>query len=112
MDSIAPPTAALAVPIEMDFGPGTRFSHWRESVFGNELMTGFADPVNPLSAVSVAAMRDLGYLADDVPADQFTLEAAVAGLSRGASARPHTVPPKGPVVTVDRRGRRVRTLLR
>ena len=30
-----------AVPVANTGGPGTRDSHWREMVFGNELMTGF-----------------------------------------------------------------------
>ncbi len=102
----------LEPPIELGFGPGTRFSHWRESVFGSELMTGFADGVNPLSAVTVAAMRDIGYQANDAIADSFTLAGAIATAARAPVARPgvHSVPWRGPLVTVDRFGRRVRAL--
>lgn len=50
------------VPVENIGGPETADNHWRESVFGNELMTGFIAPgANPLSSVSTASMRDLGY---------------------------------------------------
>ncbi len=38
-----------AVPIENLGGRGTRNSHWRESIFGNELMSGFVR-VRPQSA--------------------------------------------------------------
>jgi hypothetical protein len=55
------------VPIEgTPCGAGTRNSHWDENTFFNELMTGFlngasADFFNPLSRMTSAAMRDLGY---------------------------------------------------
>lgn len=66
-------TIASGVPLEDTGGPGTRDSHWRETVFGNELMTGFIGPglVNPLSVVTVAAMADLGYAVDIAAADPF-----------------------------------------
>lgn len=57
------------VPIEgTPCGPGTRNSHWDETTFFNELMTGFingasANFVNPLSRMTSAAMKDLGYQA-------------------------------------------------
>lgn len=57
------------VPVEgLPCGPGTRNSHWDENTFFNELMTGFlngasANFVNPLSRMTSAAMRDLGYKA-------------------------------------------------
>ena len=42
--------------------PGTRDGHWRESVFKNELMSGFiAAANNPLSRLTVASLKDLGY---------------------------------------------------
>jgi hypothetical protein len=53
------------VPVEGDQGgSGTLFSHWDETTFFNELMTGFLNSsanANPLSDVSVASMGDLGY---------------------------------------------------
>jgi Leishmanolysin len=55
------------VPIEGLFcGPGTRNSHWDEVTFFNELMTGFingasANFINPMSPMTSAAMKDLGY---------------------------------------------------
>jgi phosphotransferase system IIB component len=54
--------ASAKVPVENMGGPGTADGHWRESVFNNELMTGFLDQgVNPLSLVTVASLGDLGY---------------------------------------------------
>jgi hypothetical protein len=51
-----------SVPVENTGGPGTRDSHWRESVFRNELMTGFLNSgVDPLSRVTAAQMQDIGY---------------------------------------------------
>ncbi|HET8858516.1 hypothetical protein [Marivirga sp.] len=50
------------LPIENIGGPGTAFSHWRESVLNNELMTGFLNfGENPLSRITAGSMRDLGY---------------------------------------------------
>lgn len=50
------------LPIENMFGPGTRLSHWRESILRNELMTGFINlGENPLSRITAGSMRDLGY---------------------------------------------------
>jgi hypothetical protein len=49
------------IPVENTGGPGTRMGHWRESVFGNELMTGFlSGSQQPLSRMTVAALQDLG----------------------------------------------------
>ena len=57
---------ATTVPVENDGGPGTAGSHWEESIFGEELMTGFLNGgvKNPLSRMSVGAMEDMGYVVD------------------------------------------------
>ncbi len=70
------------IPLEDQYGPGTRDSHWRESILGDELMTGFIENVGtpmPLSAITVGAMADLGYAVDPSKADPFlpALRAAV-----------------------------------
>lgn len=50
------------IPVEGDYGPGTAYSHWDEDRFDNELMTGFLNlGENPLSVMTAASMRDLGY---------------------------------------------------
>ncbi len=51
------------VPVENSGGAGTRDGHWRDSVFGNELMTGFLSPgTNPLSRMTAASLQDMGYV--------------------------------------------------
>jgi hypothetical protein len=51
-----------ALPVEGEYGPGTADSHWDEETFDNELMTGFLNlGENPLSVITAASMRDLGY---------------------------------------------------
>jgi hypothetical protein len=64
---------ATGVPVENSGGPGTRDAHWRESVFGNEIMTGYLNSgANPISRVTVASMADLGYTVDMSKADPYT----------------------------------------
>jgi Leishmanolysin len=67
-------TGPQAVPVENLGGSGTRNSHWRESIFGNELMSGFvATAPNPLSALTVASLADLGYVVDTAQAEAYAL---------------------------------------
>ena len=52
-----------AVPVENTGRPGTRNAHWRETIFLNELMSGFiAEIGNPLSRMTVGSLQDLGYI--------------------------------------------------
>lgn len=68
----------LKVPVENTGGAATADAHWRESVFGSELMTGFIQVgENPLSQVSVASMADLGYAVNATGADPYTLAPAL-----------------------------------
>jgi hypothetical protein len=71
-------TAGGKVPVENcvgipGCGAGTRDGHWRESVFSNELMTGYIDGPNPLSVVTSAQFADLGYLVNFGESDAFTV---------------------------------------
>ena len=67
-------TGPAAVPVENTGGPGTKNSHWRETVFRNELMTGFvAGPPNPMSRLTVASLKDLGYVVDLTKAEAYAL---------------------------------------
>lgn len=67
-------TGPAVVPVENTGGPGTKNSHWRDAVFGNELMTGFvAGPPNPMSRVTVASLKDLGYVVDLTKAEPYAL---------------------------------------
>ena len=66
------------VPVEATGGTGTRDSHWRETVFNHELMTGFLDSgVNPLSATTIGSFQDLGYSVDVSWAEPFNLATAL-----------------------------------
>jgi hypothetical protein len=61
------------VPVENTGGSGTADSHWRESTFFNELMTGWISAgSNPLSAMTIASLGDLGYHVDRSKADPYT----------------------------------------
>jgi hypothetical protein len=78
------PTVGKKVPIEDGGGGGTRYVHWRERVMGSELMTGFVDDgPNPLSAVTIASLGDMGYEVDLTAAEEYTVPFAETGLSRG-----------------------------
>jgi hypothetical protein len=62
------------VPVENTGGTGTRDGHWRESVFADELMTGWVSSrSNPLSALTIESLKDLGYGANPGAASNFTL---------------------------------------
>lgn len=65
--------AGNKVPVENEQGgAGTLDGHWRESVFVNELMTGFLNQGdNPMSAITIAALSDLGYETRLEAADPF-----------------------------------------
>lgn len=73
------------VPVETVGGSGTAGSHWRESVYGNEVMTGFSDfGPNPLSAVTIASFADMFYAVDLGEADAFSLSGAALKAAGGA----------------------------
>ena len=96
--------AGDVVPVEDTGGPGTRLLHWRESVFGNELMTGFVDPgSNPLSVVTIASLEDMGYLVDRSVAEAYGLALAAAP-RRGRVALGDDLL-RAPLYTIDARGR-------
>lgn len=103
-------TGGRKVPVENSGGSGTRNSHWRESVFRNELMTGFIDPTaNPLSIVTLRSLEDLGYVVDRSRADPYSYSPA---LRRGGETAPAI--PLGddildiPIRRTDAAGREVR----
>jgi hypothetical protein len=63
-----------SVPLENIGGPGTRAAHWRNTVFRNELMTGFVDlGPNPLSRLTIASLQDIGYVVDMNAAEPYNL---------------------------------------
>ena len=85
-------TTANRVPVENcvgipGCGTGTKNSHWRESTFRTELMTGYLNGgvANPLSALTIASLQDIGYTVDMSRAEAYTLPTAPApGSVRGS----------------------------
>ncbi|MFT3912609.1 MAG: fibronectin type III domain-containing protein [Anaeromyxobacteraceae bacterium] len=66
--------AGTAVPVENTGGTGTANSHWRETVFGRELMTGWiGGAVNPLSRTTIGSLADMGYLVNLGVADAYDI---------------------------------------
>ena len=71
------------VPVENEMGYGSADTHWRESVFGRELMT----PVqqvgqsDPFSAITIESLADLGYTVDATLADDYELGKADGDLA-------------------------------
>jgi hypothetical protein len=65
------------IAIENLGGPGTCDGHWKESIFGAELMTGVLDDgvPNPLSRITLGSMQDLGYSVNLGAANVYTLSA-------------------------------------
>ena len=83
-------TCATSVPVEGSAGgDGTVNSHWRESVFGNELMTGFINSgKNPLSIMTIRSLEDLGYTVDTTAADPYTPPSGVNLRAPGSGPDP------------------------
>jgi len=80
-------TNASGVPVENTGGSGTRDAHWRESILGSELMTGWVGPgANlPLSRITIGSLADLGYTVNFAAADNFTPAIASTGALLAAS---------------------------
>ena len=77
-----------SVPVENNGVSGTTDSHWRESVFDRELMTGYEDPGrDPLSQLTVAALGDLGYGVSLSSAESFLLPMPVVRMPAARAAQ-------------------------
>lgn len=73
--------AVNPVPVANTGEAGTRDSHWRESVFGNEIMTGFINAgANPISRVTIGSMQDLGYVVNLDAAEPYSLPSPAAAV--------------------------------
>jgi hypothetical protein len=92
------------IPLETNVeGPGTANHHWRESILQNELMTGFVENPGvpmPISAITVGAFTDLGYLVNPDAADTFApaIRRQQPGAGQGFWLR-HVETPDGKRVT-------------
>jgi hypothetical protein len=101
-------TGGSKVPVENSGGSGTMNAHWRESVLGNELMTGYLNSgANPLSLLTVRSLEDIGYVVNASAADPFFLNLALRATraqDRGALSLENDVF-TGRQATIDPRGR-------
>lgn len=62
------------VPVENTGGTGTADGHWRESVMGRELMTGYISLTsNPLSTITIGSLADMAYTVSYANADPYTV---------------------------------------
>lgn len=67
-------SSALSIPLETGGGSGTAGVHWSEATFGNELMTGYVGSApDPLSRMTIASLKDLGYSVNLGAADPYAL---------------------------------------
>lgn len=109
-------TGGAIVPVENDavnFSTGSLDGHWRESVFGNEIMTPAANASNPLSVVTIGSFEDLGYTVDYGAADTYNQTfSVVLGLQNGSAGTPAVDLSgdvwRGPIQAVDPDGTRRR----
>ncbi len=106
-------TCATTVPVHSTDGPGSADSHWREATFTTELMTPFiaAGQTPIVSAMTIAALTDIGYTVNLSTKDDFQLGSGLAavfdggggGSSNGQSLLLGT--PLKPTFMVERSGR-------
>lgn len=81
------PTAACdpSIPLESFGGDATADGHWRQSIFGNELMTGsVGEPGTrkPLSSMTIGSLTDIGYQTNGNVADPYSVTSdAIAAIS-------------------------------
>jgi hypothetical protein len=90
---------------------GTVNSHWRELVFGTELMTGYVSSgASPLSLLSAAAQEDLGYTVNYAGADAYSQAFSARAAGRGLVVQMGDDVYRGPLYAVDEAGRIVRVI--
>lgn len=80
---------ATSIPLETTGGQGTAGSHWSESVFGGELMTGYASGGMQMSRMTIGALADLGYGVNYGAAQAYTLPGRLNGLMAAESHAQH-----------------------
>ncbi|GLZ35072.1 peptidase [Lentzea sp. NBRC 105346] len=81
---LRPDEQPQAVPVENDGGPGSRDSHWRESVFRTELMTSRIGGVgNAISSLTAGSLIDIGYQVDLEAAEPYQLPVVVGPAAVG-----------------------------
>lgn len=96
------------IPVENTGSEGTRDGHWRESTFGNELMTGYiSSSANPMSIMTIASLSDLGYGTNPGAANSFSLSRSSSSVKDGLDMHKseRVVRPK---FKIDRHGRKTK----
>ena len=100
------------VPVENRAGRGSGDGHWRESVLDHELMTPYQNSgiPDPLSAITIQSLADLGYTVDVSLAEPYRLPgiADIAGTADKIEYGDDIL--RGPIIVVDRNGRIVRVI--
>jgi hypothetical protein len=90
-------------------GAGTINSHWKESVFRTELMTGFLNAgTNPFSKMTIQSLADLDYEVNISGADPYTVPPP-AFMSPTPAWSVRMPNPHGPVAEVNSSGQVTRT---
>ena len=94
--------AGVENPGEGEMGANANDSHWRESVFGNEIMSSLADSWRgaPLSDITIRAMEDLGYEVDRSQADPYVIPPITAKPAIASTARPFCVVMPPPPIAI------------
>jgi hypothetical protein len=91
-----------SVPLEPTGGPGTADSHWRDTTFGRELMTGFLNAgANPISRVTLGAMADIGYRVSYSAADAYARPGSMTSAAGATAAGERTLLAYAHTVFVD-----------
>lgn len=88
-------------------GVGTINTHWKETIFETELMTGYLDAVfNPFSAMTIQSLADMGYSVDADQGNDYTVPSAALRSLQSRVAIPRRMPePTRPTHRVDDAGR-------
>ena len=85
------------VPVENGAESGSADSHWRESVFEDELMTPFlTGSSQPMSLITIESLYDLGYETNPAEAEPYSL--SIAGMSGKALPRGAAVDLRGDIL--------------
>ncbi len=72
-------TGGAKVPVQNDGRQGIADGHWRDGVFGNELLTPFISPDGSVfSAITIESMADLGFLVSLSQAEDYRLPGSAA----------------------------------
>ena len=111
-------TGGAKVPVANMGVAGPSDGHWRESLLREEIMTPFfvAGQTQPLSAITVESLADLGYRVDVSRADAFSK--TFTSPARVTTPDPRAVIDlrgdihQGPIIVVDAKGRIVRVIQR